>query len=265
MEFITMVHPSQKGSAHLKRQAHSHAARVAHARARRLRMAEYKHESNENPGHQIQTSTNYQQQSSSRRELGPSIPETIPGAFEHEPLASFLASLTSREHFMFSHYVQVVAPNMKTHCPLMTYLGGRHSYVKNNWILVSSTNIDFLRGFLLAACRDLSMMSSKTEYSELAIQYKLTYVQNLREAMLCGDQVSRQTAVTRALVLAFDEIMVRDLSMASKHVLGAVHIIREAGGVQALGLSELVICILYSCMYGKGLLDLDLELESIWA
>ena len=36
-------------------------------------------------------------------------------------------------------------------------------------------------------------------------------------------------------------------------------------GRHIYAISELVICILYSCMYGKGLLDLDLELESIWA
>lgn len=31
------------------------------------------------------------------------LPQALTGAFEHEPLASFLKSLTFEEHFMFSH------------------------------------------------------------------------------------------------------------------------------------------------------------------
>lgn len=38
-----------------------------------------------------------------RIEATSSIPATLSGAFEHEPLASFLKTLTSTEHFMFSH------------------------------------------------------------------------------------------------------------------------------------------------------------------
>ncbi|KAI0827813.1 hypothetical protein F5Y06DRAFT_283585 [Hypoxylon sp. FL0890] len=62
-------------------------------------------------------------------------------------------------------------------------------------------------------------------------------------------------AVTRALVLAFDDIMLGDLSMASRHISGALHIIQMAGGFQALGLSEFIRYILHSCIYGKRLLD----------
>lgn len=43
--------------------------------------------------------------------------------------------------------------------------------------------------------------------------------------------------------------------MAAKHMLGAIHIIQEAGGVDALGLTDLVRYIIHSCIHGKGLPD----------
>lgn len=39
-----------------------------------------------------------------------SVPKTIPGAFEHEPLAGFLRSLTSRENFLFNHCKLLIDP-----------------------------------------------------------------------------------------------------------------------------------------------------------
>lgn len=38
-----------------------------------------------------------------RDEITLVLPPNISGAFEHEPLASFLGSLTPREHYMFQH------------------------------------------------------------------------------------------------------------------------------------------------------------------
>jgi hypothetical protein len=49
--------------------------------------------------------------------------------------------------------------------------------------------------------------------------------------------------------------MLGDISMAAKHVLGAVHIIKNAGGPGQLGLGEFVYFILWACVHGKRLLD----------
>lgn len=51
------------------------------------------------------------------------------------------------------------------------------------------------------------------------------------------------------------QIMLCDMSMASKHLLGALQIIHVAGGLEILDLSRVVRCVLHSCIYGKGLLD----------
>lgn len=115
MEFITLAHPDEKDSASLKRQAHSHAARVAHARARRLRMAAHakqrtdalkeeaqgKASKNELPMTVTRQTNN--QEFSRDPALAITMPKTISGAFEHEPLASFIKSLAPREHFIFDH------------------------------------------------------------------------------------------------------------------------------------------------------------------
>lgn len=116
MEFITVFDPSQKGSADLSRRAHSHAARVAHARARKIRVEEHMQQKRiinqkemphakslvermqENP-----SSISREQSLPSQLKTTSSIPLLLPTSFEHEPLASFLRSLTFRERFMFQH------------------------------------------------------------------------------------------------------------------------------------------------------------------
>lgn len=101
MEFITIVHPSQKNSPRLRRQAHSHAARTAHARTRRARAAKHiqEHPIDANssdvrpldPAHRIVQAIG----------LSATVPVSIPNDFQHEPLASFRRSLTPREHMLF--------------------------------------------------------------------------------------------------------------------------------------------------------------------
>ncbi|KAI1410438.1 hypothetical protein F5Y13DRAFT_167771 [Hypoxylon sp. FL1857] len=266
MEFITMVHPAQSGSKELRRQAHSHAARVAHARVRRRRVAGYIHQKahahDPDMQEQARQSPNRAVDEDAQVMIGCDAsmvlaPRSISGAFEHEPMATFLTSLTYREHLLFSHYIKVVLPYMCTHCPVMLNFAEYSNYMRKNWILFSSTDIDLLRGFLLASSRHLSIVCLEEEFVKVAIQYKLAYLQSLREIVSAADPSLGRIAVSRALVLAFDDIMLGDLPMASKHVSGALHIVRSAGGYNALGLSEFVQFILHSCIYGKRLLDLS--------
>ncbi|KAJ3549027.1 hypothetical protein NM208_g727 [Fusarium decemcellulare] len=256
MEFITLVHPSQSSSAKSKRNAHSHAARVAHARARRLRMAGYASQKGiDREGTQKQQDDiQPKNQVALRQDQTTLGPRHLPGAFEHEPFASFLKSLTPREHYIFNHYVQVVYPYMSAHCPIMQNFREYHAYMRTNWILLSSTDRDLLIGFLLASSRHLSLVQCEKEYSEIAIQYKLNCVKSLRDAISTGDPALSRAAITRALVLTLDELMLGDLAMASKHVAAAAHILQIGGGPKALGISEFVTHILFNCIYGKRLL-----------
>ncbi|KAI8649857.1 hypothetical protein NCS56_01436500 [Fusarium sp. Ph1] len=266
MEFINVrpsVQPSS--SARSSRQIHSHAARIAHARARRLRMANYMREKNNAkvPQEIAAVSTQDKQPSASLDETRPQVPRVIPGAFEHEPLASFIRSLDSKEVFMFDYYVNVVVPYLDLHCPVMKHLGGDYHYRKQNWILFSSTEVELLKGFLLAACRHLYIVHLEKEFGPLAIQYKLNYVRSLRKTISATGPAPGRMAVTKALVLSIDEtdlamkIMLGDLPMAIKHVLGAAEIVQAGGGPQALGLSGIVQYILERCLQGHRLEDWD--------
>lgn len=49
------------------------------------------------------------------------------------------------------------------------------------------------------------------------------------------------------------KVMLDDLSMAAKHVVGAAEIVQAAGGPEALGLSNIVQFILGSCLRGHSL------------
>lgn len=102
-----MDRPQGKGSRSLKRKANAHAARVTHARARRLRTANYMSEKGVHKTDKDFSTDGWRRiaQPSVVHPFAatPSVPKTIPGAFEHEPLAGFLKSLSSREHFLFDH------------------------------------------------------------------------------------------------------------------------------------------------------------------
>lgn len=73
-------------------------------------------------------------------------------------------------------------------------------------MLFSSTDASLLRGFLLAACRHLSMVNGEGEYAQLAIQYKLSFIRDLRETIFTEDPLFAGMAITKSLVLAFDEV-----------------------------------------------------------
>ncbi|KXH54062.1 hypothetical protein CSAL01_01968 [Colletotrichum salicis] len=143
---------------------------------------------------------------------------------------------------------------MDSQCPMLCYLGENFDHIRNNWLFYGSTDVDFLQGFLFAASRHLSLNHGE-EWGNWAVKYKLQHISDLRRALSSDEMSLRQAGVAKALVLSFDEIMLCDMHMASKHVQGAISIIKDSGGIDALGLSEIVRSVLFSCMFGKGLLD----------
>lgn len=102
--------------------------------------------------------------------------------------------------------VQVVLPYLNLHCPVLKNVDEPSEYMRKNWIFFSSTDADFLQGFLLAACRHLSMVNLDGDYAQFAIQYKLRYIQSLRQAISSDTPSSCRIAVTQALVLTLDEV-----------------------------------------------------------
>jgi hypothetical protein len=107
---------------------------------------------------------------------------------------------------------------MDSHCPVMDSLGEEHAYMRRNWMLLTTTDIDMLRGCLITSCRHLCMVRQETDYEPLAIQYKLEYVKTLRAMISTAAPELGRMAVARAVVLAFDEVK-RHRPVRSNHPL----------------------------------------------
>lgn len=71
---------------------------------------------------------------------------------------------------------------------------------------MSSTDAGFIKGFLLVACRHLSLVQSMVEFEEKVFQYKLQYLENLRKDISTQPAILHPRSVASALVLAFDEV-----------------------------------------------------------
>ncbi|KAH7151650.1 hypothetical protein DER46DRAFT_614984, partial [Fusarium sp. MPI-SDFR-AT-0072] len=253
MEFITISHPSQCASADLRRRANSHAARVAHSRNPRARLMKDTHEQKKAEHRTVLAQPNTRQ-TSMKVNMVTNIPMSVSSALGHEPLASFLKSLTTRDRFLFDHYVHVVAPQQQQRCTFLSPLSKAQEYVRRNWVFVCSGNIELLKGFLLSAARSLAMLNDQ-EFKATAVQYKLRFIQALQQSLSAGDLSSLRSAVPQALVLAFDETMAQNRSIASKHILGAVHIIQAIGGPEKAELDSIVYFLLFRCVFEKSIVE----------
>lgn len=159
----------------------------------------------------------------------------------HQPILSpyinFLSTLTNDECFMFDHCkfilwsvlgplcsslpllsplindnltvhtdIKIVMPYLSAHCPIARSLGQYHEYLRRNWIIISSHDAEFIRGFLLAASRHLSVVESNIEFEEIAIRYKLEHLAKLRKDVSMQPMSINPRSVSSALVLSFDEV-----------------------------------------------------------
>ncbi|EWG53530.1 hypothetical protein FVEG_17136 [Fusarium verticillioides 7600] len=219
MKFIQVVHDAgPEALRESKREARSYSAQVAHARARKLRgpgksrriaienapKAEKRRipKSTSPTGQPLdQTLLPYKQATLSTAELHIQQPML-------SPYINFISTLTPDECFMFDHYIKIVMPYLSAHCPIARTIRQYHEYVRNNWIIISSQDADFIRGFLLASSRHLSVVESKTKFEEIAIRYKLEHLAKLRKDVALQPMSMSPRSVSSALVLSFDEVSV---------------------------------------------------------
>ncbi|KAK1470501.1 hypothetical protein CCUS01_06266 [Colletotrichum cuscutae] len=117
-------------------------------------------------------------------------------------------------------HCKVIVPNMDSQCPILCYLGENFDHIRRNWLL----------WFLLAASRHLSLFHGEQHISDL------------RRALSSDDISLRRTGKLQHNFQFPGIIMLCDMHMASKHVRGAITIVRDSGGIDALGLSEIVRC-----------------------
>ncbi|KAM0345069.1 hypothetical protein ACHAPU_006955 [Fusarium lateritium] len=265
MDFVIVSAPGQRASAKTTRRVHSHAARAAHARARRQRMAEHiKDKSITQDRQSIVSATKADSDLIRSLEMvltASSIPSTLDGNFESDSITLFRRILSPREHFMFNHSdTQVVLPSQIDTCTASWGLKNKVKDFRSYWMFFIATDAIILRGLLLVACRHLSLVGMQDEYAQLAMRYKLQYLRNLQRCILAEDPATRREAIAMTTVLALDEMACGNHPMAAKHILGAVKIIQAAGGIEKLGLNEVVRYSLCALLYGKRLLDWDSDL-----
>ncbi|KAL2202332.1 hypothetical protein CC79DRAFT_1338394 [Sarocladium strictum] len=284
MEFITLSHPSQKSSATLQKAARSHAARVAHARAKKARKEVPEGPDQRpvkkvtpKPGSRHTTrllrAVEYARVDTSARfstgaTAGPWVDVTTPlsifGAFQHEPIASFVNSLSHQERFAFDHYIRTVTFELEGRCP--TYCKGPKDKTEDsNWLPLTSLDIELLRGCILISSRQIALTYKNGSYEEMATKHKLRLVREVRGALfrenLAGSSQAgsngaavARSAVINALVLTLEEAVVGNSNLALVHLQGALDIVSAAGGVDALDLSHVVQHVLRSCETGLQLL-----------
>ncbi|OBS24715.1 hypothetical protein FPOA_05255 [Fusarium poae] len=273
MNFIIVSNPGQRASAKTTRRVHSHAARIAHAKTRRRDVAEYNSIKTGRKKDDIRgvSTPKYTKEQSEQSSIA--VPRILSGDFQSDGICRFRQHLSSMEHFVFNHYIQTVLPAQISYCPVVMGLKEKVMDIRSHWMSFVASDPIILRGFLLAACRHLSLVELQDNFADMAIRYKLCYLRGVQESMFINESSSRREAVSMTIVLSFDEVMCGNHSMAAKHVLGAISMIDAAGGIEALELNDVVRYILCSLLYGKRLVDRNRELfvmtesltpDSIW-
>ncbi|KAI3587998.1 NADP-dependent oxidoreductase domain-containing protein [Fusarium oxysporum f. sp. albedinis] len=199
-----------------KREARSYSAQVAHARARKLRGPGKAAKIHEGNGPKTEKKHTIKVLSPKGQPLNQTLLPynqatlTTAELHIHQPILSpyinFLSTLTNDECFMFDHYIKIVMPHLSAHCPIARSLGQYHEYLRRNWIIISSHDAEFIRGFLLAASRHLSVVESNIEFEEIAIRYKLEHLAKLRKDVSMQPMSINPRSVSSALVLSFDEV-----------------------------------------------------------
>lgn len=127
-----------------------------------------------------------------------------------------------------------VAPDTRRNCPILSNVTcGYGQDVCDNWTILSTTDIELLRGSLLTSCRWLSIIQKQTEYAEQADRYKLQLFRDLQRAIADSSLESRREAVSKALVLTFDEVRILPHSANARHSSSPVIHAEHADGTNA--------------------------------
>ncbi|KAJ0418702.1 hypothetical protein BJY00DRAFT_314613 [Aspergillus carlsbadensis] len=180
-----------------KRVARSHAARSAHAKARRIRTLEY------------QAQKKREDDSRSGTRAGTGLLSPLP-ASRRDPFASFALPLKPIEELLFDHYVTVVVPLMRCNA-FDEHFTER---MIHGWVPLAVAEQSLLYLTFLASCRTLAIKYTDRReqqlFNRLAYQYKLMVLQSLRESITTEAPQFSDATVSKALMLAYDEVRAND-------------------------------------------------------
>ncbi|KAI9735740.1 MAG: hypothetical protein M1818_006348 [Claussenomyces sp. TS43310] len=258
IQFINTSDPGNAISAEEKRRANSHAARTAHAKIRRLRTIEYQAEkgrqepegTQEALGRSIAPRSSVQPTPTAveTEQLVLISPVSLLASSRRDPFQSFARSFKPIEHFLLDHYVRAVIPYMNQHCNKLRDPERYVDLMTKEWVRLTLTNVGALSGIFLAACRHLfkNQPEQQQYYLQLSIEYKLSCVRALREAIASEiASLISDSSVAIVILLAYDELQLGDLTTSRRHVQGMIQMVEHNGGPQALGLNgflEHLVC-----------------------
>ncbi|KAL4987944.1 hypothetical protein BDW68DRAFT_159974 [Aspergillus falconensis] len=241
LQFIHSLAPAQDASstATQQRLARSHAARSAHARARRLRTIQY----------QAQKAQDAQRQQ--RGEDAETPRYWLLHALSYhrrDPFASSARRLRPMEEMFFDHYVTVVIPLMRCNGLDVEF----YRRMTLSWIPLALSEDGLLDVLFLSACRHLNecyqAQPQAAPFSQMAFQYKLQLLRSLREEISAETPHFTDASVIKAIMLAYDELWVRDEVTMKNHVEGAVKMVTLKGGPQTLGLDGFIERLLFNLL-----------------
>ncbi|KAH8891540.1 hypothetical protein GQ53DRAFT_746607 [Thozetella sp. PMI_491] len=280
VQFIAVSGLPDAPSAKAQRLAHSHAARAAHAKARRLRMAEYQAGKGSDPGSSPRKAVvDDQEDTQAGLRIRPTAavmpsqdvipsPSTTLSAGRRDPFNVFSTPMGTKEHFLFDHYVNSVIPYLTIHCSAAAAEPGMYmEMMPKEWVRLAVSDKGFLQGLLLASSRHLSaslhpcaeMQLRKQEfYEKLAMQYKVACVQALIKAISNGTLTGpvSDSTLAKVMMLALDEIWLRDFEMFRRHVFGAIKLVEFNGGPETFGMQGLLARMFHKFVKDSGMVDL---------
>jgi hypothetical protein len=130
--------------------------------------------------------------------------------------------------------IQTVLPAQISYCPIVMGLKEKVMDIRSHWMFFVASDPIILRGFLLVACRHLSLVELQDNYADMAIRYKLSYLQGLQECMFINKPSSRREAVSMTIVLAFDEVSQLPYRASGREILMSTgHMWRPFVGCEA--------------------------------
>ncbi|KAJ5570232.1 uncharacterized protein N7459_009662 [Penicillium hispanicum] len=217
--------------------ARSHAARSVHAKVRRLRTIQYQAQKNHEQEIRLQQPRSGSPTPRAAFNVGL---VTLLSAGRKDPFGSAARPVKPLENRLLDHYVTAIIPLMRCNELAMSFSQRMNSV----WVPFALTESRLLDIMFLGACRHLAASYQEPHqhqfFTRLACQYKLKSLQALRDTISAEMPSLSDSTVAMAIMLAYDELFVRDTIMLERHVSGAVKMVQTKGGIQTLGLDGLL-------------------------
>ncbi|RAH44600.1 uncharacterized protein BO95DRAFT_454120 [Aspergillus brunneoviolaceus CBS 621.78] len=256
VSFIISTSQPTKATESQRRIALSHAARSAHAKARRLRTLQYQAQKRHERHARLSQET-------------PDLPITGLDMFlpadRTDPFMSFARTLSPTEQFLFDHYVTVIIPLMRCNETQVLFSQRMNSI----WVPIAITESSLLDIVLLTSSRHLSCCYTQEQqakqrfFMQVTLQYKSQSLRSLRRAISAEVPALDDATVAKAIMLAYDELYIRNTVMLKHHIDGAVKMVALKGGPQTLGLEGLLEHFL-SNLITKMRGDLGVHVTTPW-